>query len=159
MTVGLSPRLRSVESLVPLSAGSVADVGAGHGALCAGLARRATARLIATELTAGPLRELRANLVAWRLSERVEVRCGAGLTVFAPEEVECAVIAGVGAATMLRIATDAPARGVRWLVLQCMQHDHLVQPWLAGHGWPVLATEVSVQRARSYTARLVGVGT
>ncbi len=58
-------------------------------------------RIIATELSAGPLRELRANLAAWRLSERVEVRCGPGLAPLAPAEVDVAVIAGVGATTML----------------------------------------------------------
>ena len=60
--IALSTRLRSVGSLIPPGTGSVADVGAGHGALCAGLAARTSARIIATEISAGPLGELRANL-------------------------------------------------------------------------------------------------
>ncbi len=155
----LPSRLRSVEGLVPISSRSIADVGAGHGALSAVLALRAPVRIVATELSAGPLRELRANLATWRLSERVEVRCGRGLQPLAPAEMDTVVIAGVGASTMLTIAAEAPARAVRWLVLQCMQHDELVLPWLAARGWPVVQTEVSVQSARSYTARLVEVRT
>jgi tRNA (adenine22-N1)-methyltransferase len=157
VSVALSPRLRSVEALVPGCARAVADVGAGHGALCAGLAARTGVRIIATELTAGPLRELRANLAAWGLTDRVEVRCGPGLAPLARAEVDAAVIAGVGAATMLAIAGDAGARGVRWLVLQCMQRDHLVPPWLEHRGWPVRAVGDSVHRGRAYTARLVEV--
>ena len=68
------------------------------------------------------------------------------------------VIAGVGATTMLNIAAAAPAHAVRWLVLQCMQRDELIAPWLAERGWPVRATDVSIHRRRAYTARLIEVG-
>ncbi|HSP65667.1 MAG TPA: tRNA (adenine(22)-N(1))-methyltransferase TrmK [Candidatus Deferrimicrobium sp.] len=157
MRPALSPRLRSLVALVPAGAAGVADVGAGHGALCAGLAARTDARLIATEVCAGPLRELRDNLAAWGLIDRVEVRCGPGLDPLATAEVDAVVVAGVGATTMLNIARDAPARGVRWLILQCMQHDELVLPWLTKRGWPVRATDTSRHRQRAYIARLVEV--
>jgi tRNA A22 N-methylase len=156
--IALSPRLRSVGSLIPPGTASVADIGAGHGALCAGLAARTSARIIATEISAGPLGELRANLAAWALTDRVEVRCGPGLAPLARAEVDAVVIAGVGATTMLNIAAAAPAHAVRWLVLQCMQHDELIAPWLAERDWPVRATDVSIHRRRAYTARLIEVG-
>jgi tRNA (adenine22-N1)-methyltransferase len=136
----------------------VADVGAGHGALCAALSLRGCARVIATELSAGPLGELRSNLAGWDLTGRVEVRCGPGLAPLRFGEVDVVVIAGLGANTVLTIAGDAPAHGVRWLILQCMQRDQLVVPWLAERGWPVRASDVCVQRRRAYTARLVEVG-
>jgi tRNA (adenine22-N1)-methyltransferase len=157
VSVALPARLRGVSALVPAGSAVVADIGAGHGALSAALALRGCARVIATELGAGPLRELRGNLSAWRLGERVEVRCGPGLTPLAPGEVEVVVIAGVGANTMLNIAEEAPARGVRQLVLQCMQRDQLVAPWLADRGWRVIAVSTCTQRRREYTTRLVEV--
>ncbi len=157
MRVALPARLRGVGALVPAGSAAVADIGAGHGALSAALALRGSARVIATELSAGPLRELRSNLSAWQLGERVEVRCGPGLTPLAAGEVEVVVIAGVGANTMLRIADEAPSRGVRWLVLQCMQRDQLVLPWLADRGWRVIAASSCTQRHREYTAQLVEV--
>ncbi|MDQ6847479.1 MAG: class I SAM-dependent methyltransferase [Candidatus Dormibacteraeota bacterium] len=135
----------------------MADVGAGHGALCASLAWRGFAPVIATELSPGPLRELSTNLQAWGVSEHVEVRCGRGLAPLVRGEVDVAVIAGLGAKTVLDIAEDAPAHGVRWLILQCMQRDRLVAPWLAQRGWPVRAADVCTQRRHTYTARLVEV--
>lgn len=150
-------RLRSVGSLIP-TADAVADIGAGHGVLCAALALRGGARVIATELPGGPLAELRRNLAAWRLADLVDVRCGRGLAPLVGGEADVAVIAGVGAATALGIASEAPSHGVRWLILQCMQRDQLVTPWLAARGWPVRAADVCVQRGRTYTARLVEVG-
>jgi tRNA (adenine22-N1)-methyltransferase len=157
VSVPLGTRLRSAASLVPATCAALADVGAGHGRLAAGLALAGTTHVIATELPGAPLAELRRNLAAWGLEDRVEVRCGVGLDPLARGEVDVVVVAGVGAATALRIARDAPERGVRWLVLQCMQRDHLVEPWLSEHGWPIRASEVCVQRGRSYVARLVEV--
>jgi tRNA (adenine22-N1)-methyltransferase len=157
MTVAVPARLRSVAALVPPTCTRVADVGAGHGALAAHLAQDGVASVIAIERWPGPLAELRANLARWGVDALVEVRHGAGLAPLLPAEVELAVIAGMGATTSLLIAADAPGRAVRWLILQCMQRDHLVEPWLAARGWPVRASHECVQRGRRYTARLVEV--
>jgi tRNA (adenine22-N1)-methyltransferase len=157
VSVPVPVRLRSVVALVPASAAAVADVGAGHGALAAHLALRGHARVVATEVGEGPLRELRGNLAAWSLADRVEVRRGDGLEPLRDGEVDVVVIAGLGAGTALRIAAAAPGHGVRHLVVQCMQRDHLVEPWLRARGWPVRASTTCVQRGRSYTARLIEV--
>jgi tRNA (adenine22-N1)-methyltransferase len=157
--VPIGPRLRSAGSLVPTTCEVVADVGAGHGALAALLAMRGGARVIATELSGGPLDELRRNLHSWGMAGQVEVRCGPGLSTLLPGEVDVVVVAGVGATTALRIAADAPSRGVRWLVMQCMQRDELVEPWLSQRGWSIRGVDSCVQRGRDYTARLVEVGT
>jgi tRNA (adenine22-N1)-methyltransferase len=158
VTVPLPVRLRAAVSLVPPEAASVADVGAGHGAVAAHLALRGRARVIATELSAGALAELRANLAVWQLTDRVEVRAGPGLSPLAFGEAEVVVVAGVGARTALQIAAQAPELGVRKMVLQCMQRDLLVEPWLAARGWGVLASDMCLQRGRPYVTRLVEVG-
>lgn len=158
MTAGLPERLRSVAALIPNRVAAVADVGAGHGALAAHLASRAGVRVIATEASAGPLLELCRNLAAWGVEDRVEVRRGDGLDALGYGEVDVAVVAGMGAHTVLGIAADAHSRGIRRLILQCMQRDELVAPWLANRGWPVCASASCTQRGRRYTARLVEVG-
>ena len=157
MSLPVPVRLRGLAAMIPGDVQAIADVGAGHGALAAHLALRGVDRVIATEVGEGPLRELRCNLAAWGVSDRVEVRRGDGLEPLGAGEVEVVVIAGLGAATALRIAAGAPRRGVRQVLLQCMQRDHLVDPWLRARGWTVRASATCVQRGRSYTARLVEV--
>ncbi|MDQ2959458.1 MAG: class I SAM-dependent methyltransferase [Candidatus Dormibacteraeota bacterium] len=157
MTVPLPVRLRSVQALIPPACSAVADIGAGHGALCATLATRGRMRVIATEASAGPLAELRGNLEAWGMSGHVDV-LWRGTDAAGPGEVDAAVVAGLGANTMLEIVSDARSRRVRWLILQCMQRDEMVVPWLDGRRWHVRASDVCVQRGRAYTARLVEVG-
>jgi tRNA (adenine22-N1)-methyltransferase len=157
MTPRLPLRLRAVLHMVPEQARAVADIGAGHGALSAHLVARC-AHVVAVEVRPGPYDELRANLDAWRLTTRVEVRHGDGLSVLRRGEVDTAVIAGVGAHTALRIAAPAPRAGIRWLVLQCMQHAALVEPWVRSRGWQVLQRYDVRERRHCYPTWLVEVG-
>ena len=150
----LSPRLGALLELVPRHAHGVADVGAGHGALSAWLAWLEH-RVIATEAGPGPFAELCANLERWQAG--VEVRQGAGLEPLSSGEVDTAVVAGMGARTMLAIADQAPDRGVRFLVLQCMQRRELVAPWIAERGFALLQFCDVHDHGRVYPAWLLRV--
>ena len=149
----LPSRLHAVLDAVPGGARRVADVGAGHGALSVHLAHRGRT-VIATEATAGPYHELRRNLQRWHAAPPVEHRLGPGLQPLRPGEVDTVVIAGMGARTAVGICAEAAERGVRWLVVQCMQDDALVEPALAVDGWTLLHRRDVVQRRHAYAARL-----
>ena len=152
----LSARLRGVFDLVPAGTKRVADIGAGHGALSVHL-RTAVKVVIATEAADGPYTELQRNLARWGALDQVETRRGSGLDPIAPDEVECAVIAGMGAHRALSIVDDAAGRGVRTLVMQCMQHAHLVEPWVVARGWRVVARAAPIDHGRAYPSVLVEV--
>lgn len=152
----LPRRLRALLALLPPAA-SVADVGAGHGALAVHLAHAGVGRVIATEAGRGPFEELCRNLAQWGASERVEARLGANLDPIAPGEVEGVVAAGMGARNLISICAGAAARGVRWAGLQCIQDWERVEPWLAAEGWTVLASCVPVERGHSYPTWLARV--
>lgn len=156
MSPRLPLRLRELHALIPAEARSVADIGAGHGALSAWLAR-SPRRVIATEVKAGPYEELRRNLALWGLAGRVEVRHGSGLSPLGVGEVDTAVVAGMGAHTVLRIAGAAHSQRVATLVLQCMQHHDLVEPWISERGFTLLRRVDVIERARVYPTWLVGV--
>lgn len=150
----LSPRLRALLELVPAESEGVVDVGAGHGALSAWLARLGH-RVIATEASAGPFAELCSNLERWHAA--VDTRQGDGLQPLAGGEVDTAVVAGMGARTMLAIAEHAPERGVRFLVLQCMQRRELVEPWIAARRFTLLRFTDVADHGRVYPAWLLDV--
>lgn len=151
----LPRRLCVLLDLLP-SADAVADVGAGHGALAAHLARRGVAHVVATEARRGPLAELQRNLATWGVA--VETRLGEGLSPLRPGEVEGVVAAGMGARTLLGICAQAGGYGLRWLALQCVQDPELVDPWLAHRGWQVLARCGVVERHHLYPTWVVEVG-
>jgi len=155
-TPRLNGRLRALLALLP-PATSVADVGAGHGALAVHLAQAGVERVIATEAGRGPYEELCRNLDAWAARPTVEARFGADLDPIAAGEVEGVVAAGMGARNLLRIAGAAAARGVEWVALQCIQDAELVEPWLRDRGWPVLASCVAVERGHKYPTWVAAV--
>lgn len=153
----LPDRLRRLVELVAATpATTVADVGAGHGALAAHLAARGVP-VIATEAAAAPWAELRANLVRWGVADAVDARRGRGLAPLAVGEVEVVVVAGMGGHALVDIAAQAPARGVATLVLQSVQDPHVVDAWLEARGWPVRAACDVVERGRHYPTWVVEV--
>jgi tRNA A22 N-methylase len=155
-TPRLNRRLRALLDLLP-DATAVADVGAGHGALAVHLAHRGAKRVIATEASGGPYRELCHNLDWWGADERVEARFGPNLDPIEPGEVEGVVAAGMGARNLLSICNGAADRAVRWVALQCIQDAELVEPWLREHGWRVVARKEMVDRGHIYPTWLAEV--
>lgn len=155
-TPRLPRRLQTLLALLP-DASAVADVGAGHGALAVHLVQRGVQRVIATEAQRGPYDELCRNLDAWGAAPQVEARFGADLDPIAHGEVEGVVAAGMGARNLLRICGAAPAHGVRWVALQCVQDVGMVEPWLSAHDCTVLHRCVAVERGHSYPTWLVEV--
>jgi len=153
----LPQRLRVLLGLLPPSR-SVADVGAGHGALAVHLAHAGVEKVIATEAGRGPYDELCRNLVEWGAQGCVDARFGANLDPIVAGEVEGIVAAGMGARNLLSICGGATERGVGWVALQCIQDPELVEPWLAAQGWPVVASCVPVERGHSYPTWLARVG-
>ena len=144
----LPRRLQGLLAVLP-EAEAVADVAAGHGALAVHLAARSQ-RVIATEGTDGPFRELCRNLERWEAAERVEARWGSGLEPLAAGEVEGVVVAGLGARRLSRIAAGAPGRGLRWLALQCVQDPDVLAAWVRETGWRVAVETVCEQSGRLY---------
>jgi tRNA A22 N-methylase len=152
----LNPRLRALLALLP-PADTVADVGAGHGALAVHLAHRGATRVIATEAGRGPYAELCRNLRWWGAERSVEPRFGADLDPIAPGEVEGIVAAGMGARNLLGICEGAAARAVRWVALQWVQDPELIAPWVERSGWRVLARNVAADRGHDYPTWLLQV--
>lgn len=146
----MAPRLRAVAWAVPLTATSVADVGAGDGQLARHLRTRGL-HVIATERRPGPYARLRAAL------PELDCRQGEGLEALRPGEVEGVVLAGLGGHTIARVLEASPrvAQELEWLVLQPQQHvDHLLA-WLGGAGYRVDVRATMSQGRHSYTVLLV----
>jgi tRNA (adenine22-N1)-methyltransferase len=146
-----------VVALLPHDARRVADVGAGHGALSAHLARREGLAVVATEAKPGPFAELGRNLDAWDARDLLELRMGSGLDPLVPGEVDAVVVAGLSARTAISVCAQARRKRLRWMVIQCVQRPDQLQRWLAEQRWPVLARTEVEERRRSYTTWLVEV--
>jgi len=132
---------------VPAGARSAADIGAGDGQVAMALVGRGL-RVIATEVRPSSF----VRLPAW-----LDRRCGDGLSVLRPGEVEGVVVAGMGGrriAAMLERGREV-VQSLRWLVLQPQQHVSQLEAWLPRYGYRLLAARDVEQGRRSYRVLLV----
>lgn len=156
----LSPRLQAVAAYVP-SCHVVADIGTDHGFLPAALIRvgRAT-RAIASDCKQSPLARARCTARELGLEDQVDFRLGDGLSVLAPGEADCAIIAGMGGETIAAILNGAPwaVAQLPLLVLQPMTRAEILRKWLPENGYAVRAERLVEDRGKIYPILVVAGG-
>ena len=92
----LTPRLRAVAGLVPCGS-CIADIGTDHAYVPISLIHNGRIKYaIAGDIHAGPAQRAREHIKREGLSMKIKVREGAGLSILEEDEVDGAVIAGMG---------------------------------------------------------------
>jgi tRNA (adenine22-N1)-methyltransferase len=148
----LPPRLEALAELVPPGR-PVADIGTDHALLAISLVQRARVpRAIASDVSPICLAKARAAVMAAGLTDRIDLRLGAGLTVLSPGEVPVVVIAGMGAQTIAAILTegDETARRTELFLLQPMQKASNLRRYLLAHGLRLTAEKLVWDCGRFY---------
>ncbi|MEM9457238.1 MAG: class I SAM-dependent methyltransferase [Myxococcota bacterium] len=147
----LSARLHAIANAIPAGA-RVADVGTDHAQLLAWLhaAGRIT-RGIGIDRRPGPLAQARHTLHTTN-TVGVELRLGDGLTPLRPDEVDTAVLAGLGGLTMVRLLEAAPAivERLTGLVLQPNTDWTEVRRFIARRGWSLEDESMVEDRNKFY---------
>ena len=149
----LCPRLAAIADLLPPGR-PFADIGTDHGRLPAALVRaKYVPRALACDRAEAPLARARLTAERCHVAGRVELRLGDGLAPLRPGEVDAAVIAGVGAATIIEILGADPARtrSLSRLVLQPNFGHEALRRWLAAHAITLVDETLVEDRGRFYT--------
>ncbi len=157
----LSKRLATIAALVP-PGGRLADIGTDHAYLPVYLVTEGIVpSAVAGEVHEGPFRSAAEALAGVGLADRIDLRFGDGLAVLAPGEVDTAVIAGMGGATIVEILAARPevTAALSCLVLQPMQGAGLVRRWLATAGWRLAAEALVEEDGRLYEVIAAAPGT
>ncbi|AWN21821.1 tRNA (adenine-N(1))-methyltransferase [Deinococcus irradiatisoli] len=129
----LDARLQTVLEFI--EADVHADIGTDHARLPLALVRSGRCqRVIAVEVSAGPLALARSEVARAGLGDRIEVRHGDGLAPIGPGEVDSASLTGMGARTILGILSRA-----RWLppslVVQPNAEAGALRSWARRNGY------------------------
>lgn len=158
--IELSPRLSMIAELVPDGA-KLVDVGTDHAYLPSALILSGRiSGAIAADLREGPLSRARKTAELYGLTERVQFRLCDGLQGISPEEINTAVIAGMGGETIASILAAAPwtlDQGTR-LILQPMSSMNDLRRWLWEHGYKIVQEELAREGDTIYTGWLVQAG-
>ncbi len=150
--IELSPRLFNIRELVePVL--SIADVGTDHGYVPARLLQENLAeRVIATDVSKLSLDKSERLLTELFSKDKFDVRCGDGLKVLEPGDMEVVIIAGMGGQLMIRLLTDEMelVKSLKYIILQPMQGAELLFNWLSEHGFKLLDMRLAREDRRFY---------
>ncbi|SCZ77142.1 tRNA (adenine(22)-N(1))-methyltransferase [Acidaminobacter hydrogenoformans] len=152
MKLRLTPRLRAVAALVPEGA-KVADIGSDHAYVPVDLIRSGRAQLvIASDVHQGPVENARKVVAMAALEDRIEVRLGSGFEVYGPEEVDTAVLAGMGGFLIRDLILEAfpLVKTLKCLVLQPMVAIRELRVWLLENGFEIIEERVAQEGQKFY---------
>lgn len=159
----LSPRLEAIREMVcrdPVTA--VADIGTDHGYLPIALVSTGQVqRAIASDLNPGPLESARLAVDEAGLRADIDLRLGSGLSTLVPNEVQVAVIAGMGGVLIANLLAVAPeiAKCLSYLILQPMQAQADLRQWLMDNGYTIIEAQIVREGDKYYDILKVKAGT
>ena len=143
MKLPISKRLLLCAELVPQGA-RVADIGTDHGYLGIHLLQTGVSpHVIACDLRVGPLENARRNAHVFGAEAQMDFRLSDGLAEVRSEEIDCAVLAGMGGDLIIRILSQCAWRKRENLtfVLQPQSAGNVLRRWLSEEGFDILREE------------------
>ncbi|NLZ28104.1 MAG: SAM-dependent methyltransferase [Firmicutes bacterium] len=157
----LKPRLAEVANrIMPESV--VVDIGTDHAYLPVYLIMEGICRkVIGVEKLAGSLEKAQKTVDLFNLASRIELRRGDGFSAIrSDEQVDVAVIAGLGGRTICKILQKGAGKldAIGYLVLQPMTDVYLLRRWLAAHGFCIRNESLAREKKRFYEIMVVGKG-
>jgi len=148
----LGERLLAIAAFVPVGA-RMADIGTDHAYLPIYLLQKKhIISAVAGEVNKGPFSSAQEAIKSVGLQDEISLRLGNGLDVLSPGEVDVAVIAGMGGATIIDILHGRPqvTRSLGQLILQPMIAASLVRRWLFENNWCISDEALVKEEGRLY---------
>lgn len=152
----LTPRLMMIADLVP-TCNAVCDIGTDHGYIAIYLAKKGIAKkVIAADINRGPLNQAEKNIALFNVSEAVETRLSNGFENIGQNEVDCAIIAGMGGETIAEILKNE--KGCKHFVLQMQTAHRDLREYLSENGFVIEKEAIAKEGRKMYTALLCTKG-
>ncbi len=154
MTKLCSNRFECITRMLPRDVEVVAEIGYDHGEILLRAAKKLPppARIIGVEKQIGAADRFRSRNAHNPWAQRIELRCGSGLTALADDELHTLVLAGLGEARVCDILGADPQRlcMVRDILCMPLQRQGQLAELLRGQGFAVYAEDTAIERGRYY---------
>lgn len=147
--MNIGARLQAIGELVPDGV-KIADIGTDHAYLPVWLVDQKKVNFaVAGDIASGPCKAASNTVAMYGLKDKIEVRLGSGLSIVMPGEVDIAIIAGMGATTIIDIlkADVAVTNGLKQLIVQPMAGAGVLRQWANSNGWCIVK-EVLVREGK-----------
>ena len=148
----LKNRLKMIADMIPIGS-KVCDIGTDHAYLPIYLIKKDICRkVIACDLTIGPVEVAKKNVEQHKLESNIEVRLGNGLEPLLLDEVDVIVIAGMGGILIKEILMhniDKTFKAKR-IILQPMKDAEKLRKYLYLNGFDILDEGIAVEGEKIY---------
>ncbi len=148
----LSDRLKAVAEMITPGI-PVADIGCDHAYLPIYLVKEGISPLvIAGDINSGPVIRARENVDDAELGEKIEVRQGNGLSIIAPGEVQCVVLAGMGGPLMedILLAGKSVLEHVSEIIMEPQSEVGQLRHFLQDNGYRIISENMVSDENKYY---------
>ena len=152
-TKKMTDRLEAVFTIVP-TANAIGDIGTDHGYMAVELIRRGVAKfVVAGDVNKGPLSSATEYIHRVGLSNVIQCRLGNGLQVIDSNELQGAVICGMGGFLMIDIIKDGPSM-LDFYVLQPQNGQGDLRKYIVSKGYKIVRDIIMTDMGKMYQAFL-----
>ena len=146
----ITPRLKCI--IDHTKGNRIADIGTDHAYIPIYLVENDLAEyVIAGYVRQGPVDIAKANVEKHKLSDKIEVRLGSGLSVIEKGEVDTVIIAGMGGQLISEIlSTDIEKARECNLVLQPMNAQYELRKYLISNGFSITDEDIAIEGFKVY---------
>jgi len=148
----LSLRLKTVADMVTKDY-KIADIGTDHGFVPISLIERKMIPFaIAMDVNQGPLEIAKDNITRAGLTDKIEVRQSDGFENLKPDEVDCAVIAGMGGNLIIKILYEQlqVTRSLKECIIQPQSEWKKMRGFLLEHNFAIIQEELVKDAGKYY---------
>lgn len=151
----ITPRLQCI--INHINEPRVADIGTDHAYIPIHLVENKISNyVVAGDVRRGPVDIATANVVKHKLSDKIDVRLGSGLSVIENGETDTIIIAGMGGQLISEIiAADIEKARNAKLVLQPMNAQYELRKYLISNGFSITEEDIAIEGFKFYNVMVV----
>lgn len=149
--IKLSKRMKAVADMV--DGERVADIGCDHAFVSMYLIQKGIAKKVfAMDVKKGPMEIAKSNISLYGMDKNIETRLSDGFDKLAPDEADCAIIAGMGGELINAILSRGKIhtdKGIH-LVLQPQSEPWKVREYLYSIGYEIVGEDMLIEDDKYY---------
>lgn len=152
INLDISLRLKTIASMVE-KCEVLVDVGTDHAYIPIYLVKKGIcSKAIASDINKGPVEKAKFNIKLEGLKSKIECRLGSGLSTVVKNEVDVAVIAGMGG-NLIRdiiLQDEEVFKNMEYAILQPVQNPEVLREFIYKRGYEILDEELCIEEGKYY---------
>ncbi|MDF2502909.1 class I SAM-dependent methyltransferase [Clostridium sp.] len=148
----ISYRLRCIGDMVE-KCNCIADIGTDHAYLPIYLVEKGLCKtVIASDINKGPVEKAKRNVAFSHMEDKIQCRLGPGLTTISKNEIDVAIIAGMGGNLIRDIIEESMDifKKLHYVILQPVQNADVLRRYICESGYKILDEELCKDENKYY---------